>query len=112
MCSVRVSNELGASHPRTAKLSVVVTVISAFLTGLAFSVILLLFKDQYPSLFSDSDDVNQIVNDLTPLLAFCIVVNSIQPALSGFEFFYRSWISDGKTLDSLSQYPRKLIWTA
>ncbi|GFP82645.1 protein transparent testa 12 [Phtheirospermum japonicum] len=81
--SVRVSNELGASHPRTAKFSVVVMVVSAFLIGLFVSIILLIFQDKYPSLFSDSKEVKEVVNDLTPLLAFCIVVNSIQPALSG-----------------------------
>ncbi|KAK6160233.1 hypothetical protein DH2020_003614 [Rehmannia glutinosa] len=80
---VRVSNELGASRPRTAKFSVVVMVISAFLIGLIVSILLLIFQDQYPSLFSDSLDVKQVVYELTPLLAFSIVVNSIQPALSG-----------------------------
>nr|QBM79455.1 MATE25 [Rehmannia glutinosa] len=81
--SVRVSNELGASHPRTAKFSVVVMVISAFLIGLVVSILLLVFQDQYPSLFCESDAVKQVVYELTPLLAFSIVVNSIQPALSG-----------------------------
>ncbi|GFP82651.1 protein transparent testa 12 [Phtheirospermum japonicum] len=81
--SVRVSNELGASRPRTAKFSVVVMVISSFLVGLLVSILLLVFQNQYPSLFSDSDVVKEVVYDLTPLLAFCIVVNSIQPGLSG-----------------------------
>ncbi|KAL0364198.1 UNVERIFIED_CONTAM: protein DETOXIFICATION 29 [Sesamum angustifolium] len=81
--SVRVSNELGASHPRTAKFSVVVMVISVFLIGLISSIILLVFQDEYPSLFSDSPAVKKVVYELTPLLAFSIVVNSIQPALSG-----------------------------
>ncbi|XP_057774504.1 protein DETOXIFICATION 30 [Salvia miltiorrhiza] len=81
--SVRVSNELGAAHPRMAKFSVVVVVVSAFLVGLIFAVILLVFQNQYPSLFSNSEEVKQIVYHLTPLLAFCIVANTIQPALSG-----------------------------
>ncbi|KAL3656070.1 Protein DETOXIFICATION 29 [Castilleja foliolosa] len=83
MYSVRVSNELGASRPRTAKFSVVVMVMSAFFIGLVVSILLLVFQDQYPSLFSDSDAVKEVVYELTPLLAFSIVVNSIQPALSG-----------------------------
>ncbi|KAK4485747.1 hypothetical protein RD792_008393, partial [Penstemon davidsonii] len=81
--SVRVSNELGAAHPRTAKFSVVVMVISAFAIGVVISIILLAFRGQYPSLFTKSSTVKEIVYELTPLLAFCIVVNSIQPALSG-----------------------------
>ncbi|KAL0336109.1 UNVERIFIED_CONTAM: protein DETOXIFICATION 31 [Sesamum radiatum] len=40
-------------------------------------------QGQYPSLFTPSSAVKQVVYDLSPLLAFCIVVNSIQPALSG-----------------------------
>ncbi|KAK4429792.1 protein DETOXIFICATION 29 [Sesamum alatum] len=81
--SVRVSNELGASHPRTAKFSVLVVVISAFVIGLLISMVLLIFYKQYPYLFSDSAEVIELVYELTPLLAFCIVVNNVQPALSG-----------------------------
>ncbi|KAL8519153.1 hypothetical protein ACS0TY_010188 [Phlomoides rotata] len=81
--SVRVSNELGASHPRAAKFSVVVMVASTFFVGLLVSLLLLVFQNQYPSLFTESERVKTIVYDLTPLLAFCILVNSIQPALSG-----------------------------
>ncbi|KAL3501141.1 hypothetical protein ACH5RR_035590 [Cinchona calisaya] len=81
--SVRISNELGAAHPRTAKFSVLVVVVSSFAIGVLLSVVLLVFRQQYPSLFSNSDEVKRLVYDLTPLLAFCIVLNNIQPALSG-----------------------------
>lgn len=80
---MRVSNELGAAHPRTAKFSLVVAVISSFLIGLALAVILLITKNQYPSLFSNDASVRELVMDLTPLLALCIVINNIQPVLSG-----------------------------
>lgn len=82
-CSVRVSNELGAAHPRTAKFSVLVVVLSSFSFGLLLSLILIIFRKQYPSLFADSAEVEKLVYDLTPLLAFCVVINNIQPALSG-----------------------------
>ncbi|CAI9761740.1 unnamed protein product [Fraxinus pennsylvanica] len=81
--SVRVSNELGAAHPRTAKFSVVAVVASSFAIGLIIAIFLLIFRKQYPSLFADSAAVKNLVYELTPLLAFCIVVNAIQPALSG-----------------------------
>ncbi|XP_063939915.1 protein DETOXIFICATION 30-like [Daucus carota subsp. sativus] len=81
--SVRVSNELGARHPRTAKFSVVVVVISSFLIGLFISIILIIFRKQYPAVFSSSEEVQKVVYSLTPLLAACIVINNIQPALSG-----------------------------
>ncbi|KAK1578456.1 hypothetical protein Q3G72_030392 [Acer saccharum] len=81
--SVRVSNELGAGHPRSAKISLVVAVISGFLMGLLFSLILIITRDQYPVLFSSNEQVRQLVKDLTPLLAFSILINSVQPVLSG-----------------------------
>lgn len=89
-CSVRVSNELGAAHPRTAKFSVVVAVVTSFITGLLLALILLVFRNQYPSVFSIDTQVKTLVKQLTPLLAISIVVNNIQPTLSGkwiFNFF-------------------------
>ncbi|XP_051122332.1 protein DETOXIFICATION 30-like isoform X3 [Andrographis paniculata] len=81
--SVRVSNELGAIHPRTAKFSVLVVVMTSFVTGLIIAGFLLIFRRQYPSLFTDSPEVKKVVDTLTPLLAFSIVINNVQPALSG-----------------------------
>lgn len=82
-CSVRVSNELGACHPRTAKFSLVVAVITSFLVGVIISIILILSRNVYPSLFSSDASVQTLVKELTPVLALCIVVNNVQPVLSG-----------------------------
>ncbi|GKV22970.1 hypothetical protein SLEP1_g32769 [Rubroshorea leprosula] len=81
--SVRVSNELGAAHPRTAILSLVMAVISSFMIGVVIALILIIFRDDYPQLFSNDTDVQDLVKDLTPLLALCIVINNVQPVLSG-----------------------------
>ncbi|CAI9266951.1 unnamed protein product [Lactuca saligna] len=81
--SVRVSNELGAAHPQTAKFSVVVVVITSFLVGVLLAALISIFRNQYPALFSESLEVQQIVYDLTPLLAACLIINEVQPALSG-----------------------------
>ncbi|CAL5418879.1 unnamed protein product [Camellia sinensis] len=81
--SVRVSNELGAAHPRTAKFSVVVATVTSFVLGLIMALVLIIARNQYPDLFSDSREVKQIVYQLTPLLAICIVIDSVQPTLSG-----------------------------
>ncbi|XP_030449778.1 protein DETOXIFICATION 29 isoform X1 [Syzygium oleosum] len=81
--SVRVSNELGAGHPRTAKFSLVVAVISSFMVGLVLSAILLATQNMYPSLFSSDTSVQALVKELTPVLALCIVINNVQPVLSG-----------------------------
>ena len=82
-CSVRVSNELGAAHPRTAKFSLVVAVITSFLIGVIISVILVLTRNLYPSLFSSDASVETLVKQLTPILALCIVIDNVQPVLSG-----------------------------
>ncbi|PSS26895.1 Protein DETOXIFICATION like [Actinidia chinensis var. chinensis] len=81
--SVRVSNELGAAHPRTAKFSVVVASITSVIIGLLMALVLVIFRRQYPDLFSDSVEVTQVVYSLTPLLGVSIVINSLQPTLSG-----------------------------
>ncbi|XXG49544.1 hypothetical protein AAC387_Pa02g3705 [Persea americana] len=81
--SVRVSNELGAGHPRTAKFSVVVVVVTSFLIGALLAAILLITRKQYSSLFTSSADVKKLVYELTPMLAFSITINNVQPVLSG-----------------------------
>ncbi|KAF5205057.1 F-box/FBD/LRR-repeat protein [Thalictrum thalictroides] len=57
-------NELAAAHPRTAKFSVVVVVIFSIVIGMILSLILLILRKLYP-------------------YAFSIVINSVQPVLSG-----------------------------
>ncbi|CAF2003965.1 hypothetical protein YC2023_085437 [Brassica napus] len=81
--SVRVSNELGANHPRTAKFSLVVAVITSTLIGVIVSTVLLIFRNQYPSLFVGDEEVIILVKELTPILALSIVINNVQPVLSG-----------------------------
>ncbi|XP_022945368.1 protein DETOXIFICATION 29-like [Cucurbita moschata] len=81
--SVRVSNELGAAHPRTARFSLIVAVISSFVLGLIMAAVVLVTKNDYPFLFSSDSAVRQIVKELTPLLCLCIVIDIIQPVLSG-----------------------------
>ncbi|KAG7543705.1 Multi antimicrobial extrusion protein [Arabidopsis thaliana x Arabidopsis arenosa] len=81
--SVRVSNELGANHPRTAKFSLLVAVITSTVIGLAVSIVLLIFRDQYPSFFVGDEEVIIVVKELTPILSLSIVINNVQPVLSG-----------------------------
>ncbi|KAB2090820.1 hypothetical protein ES319_A03G148200v1 [Gossypium barbadense] len=80
--SVRVSNELGAGHPRTAKFSLLVAVSYSFMIGITIALILIIFRNHYPYLFSNDSQVQEMVIDLTPLLALCITINNVQPVLS------------------------------
>ncbi|XP_020527724.1 protein DETOXIFICATION 29 isoform X1 [Amborella trichopoda] len=81
--NVRVSNELGAGHPRTAKFSVVVVVTTSFILGFVLSMILLATKNDWPKAFTSSEEVKNLVSELTPLLCISIVVNNVQPVFSG-----------------------------
>ncbi|XP_057496064.1 protein DETOXIFICATION 29-like isoform X2 [Actinidia eriantha] len=81
--SVRVSNELGAIHPGAAKFSTVVVGITSFLVGLFLTLILIITGKQYPSLFSNDNDVRELVYQLTPLLGLGIVVYNLQLPLAG-----------------------------
>ncbi|XP_042502986.1 protein DETOXIFICATION 29-like [Macadamia integrifolia] len=81
--SVRVSNELGAGHPRTAKFSVAVVVVTSFLLGLVLSLILIISRKQFPVAFSSNIEVKELVSELTPWLAASIVITNVQPVLSG-----------------------------
>ncbi|KAK9117265.1 hypothetical protein Sjap_016212 [Stephania japonica] len=83
MLSIRVSNELGAGHPRAAKFAIFVVVINSFLIGLILALILITFRQEYPTVFTNSDIVRKLVNNLTPLLAFSIVISNVQPILAG-----------------------------
>ncbi|GMP82668.1 hypothetical protein CsSME_00036874 [Camellia sinensis var. sinensis] len=79
MCSVRVSNELRAAHPRTAKFSVVVAAMISSMLGLIMALVLIVARNQYLDLFSESREVKQLVYELTPLLAISIVIYYVQP---------------------------------
>ncbi|XP_020217539.1 protein DETOXIFICATION 29 [Cajanus cajan] len=81
--SVRISNELGARHPRRALFSLVVATITSILIGLVLALVLFIWRDEYPSLFSNDTKVQDLVKELTPFLSCCIVINNIQPVLSG-----------------------------
>ncbi|KAG8383231.1 hypothetical protein BUALT_Bualt05G0162900 [Buddleja alternifolia] len=81
--SVRVSNELGSRHPGKARFSVMVIGVSSLLIGLFFSFILVVSRKQYPAIFSNSLEVQMLVEKLTPLLGISMVFTNVQYALSG-----------------------------
>ncbi|KAK9284344.1 hypothetical protein L1049_023515 [Liquidambar formosana] len=81
--SVRVSNELGAGHPRVAKFSVVVVNATSILVSIFFSAVVLIFRVGLSKLFTTDTEVIEAVSGLTPLLAISVFLNGIQPILSG-----------------------------
>ncbi|KAF5198582.1 Detoxification-like protein [Thalictrum thalictroides] len=80
---VRVSNELGRGSAKAAKFSIVVTVITSLSIGLVLFVFFLLFRGRLAYIFTTSKEVAKAVDWLSPLLASSILLNSVQPVLSG-----------------------------
>ncbi|MED6147391.1 Protein DETOXIFICATION 40, variant 2 [Stylosanthes scabra] len=81
--SVRVSNELGARNPRSASFSVVVVTLISFVLSVIIAIVVLLLRDVISYVFTEGEEVAAAVSDLCPLLALSIVLNGIQPVLSG-----------------------------
>ncbi|KAF5760486.1 putative multi antimicrobial extrusion protein [Helianthus annuus] len=81
--SVRVSNELGAGHPKSAAFAVVVVTLSSFMISLICAIILYALKHVISYAFTDGETVANAVAELTPLLSVSILLNGIQPVLSG-----------------------------
>ncbi|KAL2316845.1 hypothetical protein Fmac_030721 [Flemingia macrophylla] len=81
--SVRVSNELGAAHPKVTKFSVFVVNGTSILISVVFCVIILIFRVPMSELFTSDASVIEAVSDLTPLLTISVFLNGIQPILSG-----------------------------
>ncbi|KAL0784202.1 hypothetical protein Bca101_000447 [Brassica carinata] len=83
MLCVRVANELGAGNGRGARFAMIVSVTESLIIGIVFSMLVVFLHDQIGWIFSSSDTIIKAVNDLSILLAFTILLNSIQPVLSG-----------------------------
>ncbi|CAH9089262.1 unnamed protein product [Cuscuta europaea] len=81
--SVRVSNELGAGHPKSAAFSVVVVNVISFIISVIAAIVVMALRDVISYAFTEGEAVANAVSDLTPLLAVTLVLNGIQPVLSG-----------------------------
>ncbi|XP_024019321.1 protein DETOXIFICATION 40 isoform X2 [Morus notabilis] len=81
--SVRVSNEVGAGHPKSAEFAVVVVTGSSFLISLIFAILVLVLRHVISYAFTEGITVSNAVSELTPFLAVSIILNGIQPVLSG-----------------------------
>lgn len=81
--SVRVSNELGKGDSKAAKFSIVNIVLTSMTIGLVLFTFFLLFRGRLAYVFTNDEDVAAEVALLSPLLAFSLLMNSVQPVLSG-----------------------------
>ncbi|CAO2192981.1 unnamed protein product [Urochloa humidicola] len=80
---VRVANELGAGNGKGARFAAIVSSATSLVIGLFFWVLIMCLHDKIALVFSSSAAVLGAVDELSVLLAFTILLNSIQPVLSG-----------------------------
>ncbi|KAI9199977.1 hypothetical protein LWI28_000983 [Acer negundo] len=81
--SVRVSNELGAGNPHAAKFAVLVVSVTSVCIGVIAMILVFTTRTEFPYLFTNSDTVATETTKLAFLLAITVLLNSLQPVLSG-----------------------------
>ncbi|KAI3961340.1 hypothetical protein MKX01_007054 [Papaver californicum] len=80
---VRVATELGAGNGKAAKFATKVSTVTSLIIGIVFFTLIMIFHDKLALIFTSSDAVVHAVDKLAFLLACTILLNSIQPVLSG-----------------------------
>ncbi|XP_044478405.1 protein DETOXIFICATION 27-like [Mangifera indica] len=80
---VRVANELGAGNGKAAKFATIVAVVESTIIGLILCVLIMILREKVALIFTSSEDVLEAVKTLSYLLAVTILLNSVQPVLSG-----------------------------
>ncbi|XP_014491243.1 protein DETOXIFICATION 21-like [Vigna radiata var. radiata] len=81
--SVRVGNELGRGSSKAAKFSILVSVLTSLAIGFVLFLFFLFLREKLAYVFTSNKEVADAVGDLSPLLAISILLNSVQPVLSG-----------------------------
>ncbi|KAL5801899.1 hypothetical protein ACOSQ3_033531 [Xanthoceras sorbifolium] len=81
--STRVSNELGAGHPVTARLAVCVVVVMAITEGLVVGSVLILIRNIWGYAYSNEIQVVKHVASMMPILALSNFLDGLQCVLSG-----------------------------
>ncbi|CAL4967707.1 unnamed protein product [Urochloa decumbens] len=81
--SVRVSNELGSGRPRAAKHAVASVIAQSLALGLVAMALVLAYRNSFAALFTGDREMRAAVGKVAHLLAATMVLNSVQPVISG-----------------------------
>ncbi|KAL6332223.1 hypothetical protein AAG906_001938 [Vitis piasezkii] len=81
--SVRVSNELGAGNPKSAAFSVVLVNLVSLIIAVIEAIVVLSLRHVISYAFTGGATVAKEVSDLCPFLAVTLILNGVQPVLSG-----------------------------
>lgn len=74
---------MGAGHPKSAAFSVVVVTLMSFVLSLIAAMVVVALRDVISYAFTEGEAVAAAVSDLCPLLAITLLLNGVQPVLSG-----------------------------
>jgi MATE family multidrug resistance protein len=88
-CSIRVSNELGAGHPRAARLAVYVVVVIALIESIFVGTVMILIRNICGYAYSNEEEVVKYVATMMPILAVSNFLDGMQCVLSGFSVCIR-----------------------
>ncbi|KAK9267367.1 hypothetical protein L1049_009792 [Liquidambar formosana] len=81
--SVRVSNELGRGNPKSAAFSVAIVNLVSFIVAVIEASVVLALRHVISYAFTSGEMVANAVSDLCPFLAVTLILNGVQPVLSG-----------------------------
>ncbi|XP_027085904.1 protein DETOXIFICATION 40-like [Coffea arabica] len=81
--SVRVGNELGAGNPKSAAFAVFMVNFVSFVVAVVEAIIVLSLRHVISYAFTSGETVANAVSDLCPFLAVTLILNGVQPVLSG-----------------------------
>ncbi|OAY25935.1 protein DETOXIFICATION 40 [Manihot esculenta] len=81
--SVRVSNELGAGNPKSAEFSVFIVNLVSFIIAVIEAAVVLALRHLISYAFTSGETVADAVAELSPFLGITLILNGIQPVLSG-----------------------------
>ncbi|XP_052181223.1 protein DETOXIFICATION 40-like [Diospyros lotus] len=81
--SVRVGNELGGGNPKSAAFSVLVVNLVSLAIAVAEAMVVLALRHVISFAFTGGEAVADAVSDLCPFLAVTLILNGVQPVLSG-----------------------------
>ncbi|KAJ4973054.1 hypothetical protein NE237_006228 [Protea cynaroides] len=81
--STRVSNELGAGNPQTARLAVLVVLVMAITEGFIVGIMMIFLRNVWGYAYTNEEEVANYVANMLPVLAVSNFLDGIQGVLSG-----------------------------
>ncbi|KAA3473052.1 Protein TRANSPARENT TESTA 12-like protein [Gossypium australe] len=96
LLSPSVSNELGRGNAKAVKFAIKTILGTSTSIGIVLWILCMVFRNQISYLFSSDEEVAETVSSLSIFFAFAILLNSVQPVLSG--------IATGAGLQSIVAY--------